>query len=276
MMDQVEEYQIRTIGSDDGINDFRQVISTRDVTEEQCRDGFWLSFGVFLLYNFAVFRRSGQYLHSENVIAWSDIFETFANFCRDRQHPVIDHWRNVLEERTQSEYYTVGLIGHLALHEHRAEFLQLMIDFVRRQSWWADERLQVCFEMDLVSFPYLYRNTDFAPDLNGIYDFEFLTVTPQPDHTASVVLHGPHQQFARALALGEEATSAFDKYIIRYLHQQQYYIKRHSPQHNGEKVHYMMFHSSSFNSQWECDEPEISGEALVGEGGGDQRAAAMR
>ena len=275
MMDQVEEYQIQTIGSDDGINDFRQVISTRDVTEDQCQDGFWLSFSVDLLYNFSVFRRSGQYLHSEQVMDWSEIFETFADFCRDRQHPVIDHWRDVLEERTQSEYYNVGLLGHLALYQHRAEFVQLMIEFVRLQPWWTDERLQVCFEMDLVSFPYIYRNSDFVPDLNGIYDFKFLTVTPQPNRTARVVLRGPHLQFARALALGEEATSVSDEYIIRYQHQQQYYIKKHSSKHNGEKVHYMMFHSSSFNSQWGSGESGAFGTALAGQGSSDERAVAI-
>ncbi len=274
MMDQVEEYQIRTIGSDDGVNDFCQVISTRDVTEKQCKDGFWLSFSVNLLYNFAVFRRSGQFLHTEELMDWSDIFETFANYCRHKQHPVADHWRSVLDARTQSEYYNVGLLGHLALHEHRIEFVQLMIEFVRLQPWGADEQLRLCFEMDLVSLPYLYRNTNFAPDLDGVYDFKSLTAIPLPDRTAKVILRGPHLQLARKLAVGKEAKSATDDYIVRYQHQQQYHIKKHSLKRNAENVHYMMHQSASFHSQWKSGDSEAFEERLIAQGGGEERELA--
>ncbi|WP_411151240.1 B12-binding domain-containing radical SAM protein [Streptomyces sp. A30] len=244
MYGQREALGIVTAEVPSDVSEAELVLATKWVTEEDCRDGYWVNHALYTLYNMrALFVLSG-YLDETGVIPYGELFAQMSRYFRTRTDTEIGRF---LVQQTQElanyDLLNTGKTAHMILSSHRDEFDRLLADFVTAQDWWADPMARQAFEMDLLARAYVYREPVRTPD----YPFTEIVLHEQPHpqgFTAEV-----SAELLRLL-VGREMLQAADPETERVtLHidhrgrQKMPYMPQRSLEHNANYCHGMVLRS---------------------------------
>ncbi|MHA6323676.1 cobalamin-dependent protein [Roseivivax sp. CAU 1753] len=201
---QVDEFRLETIDTDDDVSELQLIVSTRDVSRAENDDGIWLVFAVYCLYNSRALRRLGKYLHDSGKTSWADLFRSFEAFCRSENWDISAYWDSVVRAKTHSEHDVLGRLIHMILHDKRSEFLRMLARFARSQDWWQDKEARVLFEIDCIGVPFVYSNTDFAPESLADIGLEHLAIRETGDRTIRVSVDRQDRGLAARAVFGDE------------------------------------------------------------------------
>ncbi|WP_404193479.1 B12-binding domain-containing radical SAM protein [Streptomyces tauricus] len=224
------------------VSEAELVVATDWVSEEACREGYWLYNAMHTVYNMrGLFLLSG-YLDSAGIVPYGDLFAGVARyFQRRKDSEVLQLFTQSLANLTNYDVLLSGKIGHMILSTRREEFDQLLVDYVTAQEWWSDPMARQAFEMDLIARPYIYREPVRVPE----YEFTELVVHGLGDPETFLV--EVSAELATLLAdremlnpdvLGEAAFT--ERVMLRVNHharQKMRYMPQRSLEHNANYCH---------------------------------------
>lgn len=241
MYHQRELYGLKTEHVPSDVSEAKVVIATNWVSEEQCRDGYWLYNAMHTVYNMrGLFLLSG-YLDAAGIVSYGDLFASVARYFERRMDSeVLRLFTKSLAHLANYDVLLSGKIGHMILSTHREEFDGLLADYVTSQQWWSDPLARQAFEMDLLARPYIYRESVRVPD----YEFTECVVHGLGDAESFIV--EVSAELARLLAAREmldadvPADALSGRVTLRVNHharQKMPYMPQRSLEHNANYCH---------------------------------------
>jgi hypothetical protein len=261
---QAKEFRLETVDTEDDVSELQLIVSTRDVSRAENDDGIWLVFAVYCLYNSRTLRRLGAFLHDSGKMSWADLFRSFATFCRCENWEISAYWTNVVRTKTHSEHDVLGRLIHLILHEKRREFLKVLWRFARSQPWWQDEEARLLFEIDCIGAPFVYSNTEFAPDRLADLGLEYLAIRDTGDRTLRVTVeHADDRRAARAVFGDDRAFSGTFDVDFKADH---FPFMAAKPVRENYTYVYGIIHRASVIAPTWSDAGDLSGKAHLGTG----------
>jgi hypothetical protein len=140
------------------------VVQTEQVSAADFEEGMRLNYAVQALQNTRVLRTVARYLSLSGIRSHGELFSDFVDYWRGRpdDDPIVSFVERSIRE---AGYYDIGNYGqflHEVLHASRSVFGLQVTEFVHSQDWWQDDVARALFEIDLISWPYLYSNTPFG------------------------------------------------------------------------------------------------------------------
>ncbi|OON71560.1 hypothetical protein B1H18_33395 [Streptomyces tsukubensis] len=177
MYGQRESLGILTAEVPSDISEAEVVLGTKWVTEEDCRDGYWVNHALYTLYNMrALFVLSG-YLDSAGIISYGELFAGVSRYFRTRTDTEVCRFLiQQTDDLANYDLLNTGKTAHMILSSHREEFDRILADFVTAQDWWSDPMARQAFEIDLLARAYVYREPVRTPD----YAFTEIVLRDQP------------------------------------------------------------------------------------------------
>jgi len=157
--EQAQKFELElTASREDSAGEYVYVTGTREVSPEDYREGLWLVLALHLLYNSHALSGTFEFL-KEKGVRHLDVLSAFAQWARNvSDFPLFERHRKAAETVGHAAWAYWGAVAFEALHKEREEFLSVLEDFCRTQSWWDDEA-QVNFELDRLMLPFLFSNT---------------------------------------------------------------------------------------------------------------------
>jgi radical SAM superfamily enzyme YgiQ (UPF0313 family) len=173
--------QVRRVPDD--VAEAEVVVATNWVTEQDYDEGVWLYYAMQSLYNLRGLYYLANHLDRTGQLAFGELYAEAVTFFKQHQDSEIGRF---LSESVAGlgNYYLLnaGRLAHLTLHANRAEFDDLLAEFVAGQSFWNDPDARTMFELDLLARPYIYSERPRLPD----YPFEQITVQPHRGNALQV------------------------------------------------------------------------------------------
>ncbi|MGC5562265.1 B12-binding domain-containing radical SAM protein [Streptomyces sp. FR-108] len=223
------------------VSEAEVVVATDWVSQEACRDGYWLYNAMHTVYNMrGLFLLSG-YLDSAGIVSYGDLFAGVARYFQRRQDSeVLQLFTESLASLTNYDVLLSGKIGHLILSTRREEFDQLLADYVTAQEWWSDPMARQAFEMDLIARPYIYRESVRVPEyefteiaVHGLDDAETFVVEVSAELAALL-------KDREMLDAGAQFDTLSDRVVLSVNHharQKMRYMPQRSLEHNANYCH---------------------------------------
>ncbi|MEO0975431.1 MAG: hypothetical protein AAFX85_20260, partial [Pseudomonadota bacterium] len=152
-----------TLTEDDAAGAGEIVVQTREVSYDDYIQGLLFTQAVFLLHDCRGLYVTMQLLSQLGVARVRDVAEAFVTWMES--HPGDDGLFGLWQlGRRQPEkllqYIWKGIVADAVMHEHRAQFDEIVRRFVDEHSaWLADERVAAAVEFDLMSRPYPFVQT---------------------------------------------------------------------------------------------------------------------
>jgi hypothetical protein len=153
------------------------VVQTNDVSYADYLEGWRFMFATIILHNLRSLYCLSNYLDKAGIESHGAIFSKFLEFLTANPETPL---AKIVEEAIlvkSVEPYTLGRIAYFT-HNSRAEFDQLLFQFVSSQTWWEDKAARLFFEVDLLNRPHFYafdgRETRFP-----FKQINILEVTPE-------------------------------------------------------------------------------------------------
>jgi len=157
--------------------EYELVVATREVDRAEHDEGLRFVHAVATLYNARSLYTVAHYLHDTGRLSFAGLFQAFADYCKGRtDFPYVARYEQAIADYGYCHWSYWGEILHLGAHVLREEVDAFVHAFAAAQPWW-DETTQLLFELDLVSRPYPYSNTEIA---DKRYTFEHLDVETVP------------------------------------------------------------------------------------------------
>ncbi|MEE1745565.1 MULTISPECIES: B12-binding domain-containing radical SAM protein [unclassified Streptomyces] len=177
MYGQRESLGILTAEVPSDVSEAEVVLGTKWVTEQDCRDGYWVNHALYTLYNMrALFVLSG-YLDSTGIVSYGELFAQVSRYFRTRTDTEVCRFLiQQTDDLANYDLLNTGKTAHMILSSHREEFDRILADFVTAQDWWADPMARQAFEIDLLARAYVYREPVRTPD----YAFTETVLRDQP------------------------------------------------------------------------------------------------
>jgi putative methyltransferase len=152
-----EEYGLVTMKETDANSEAEIVIETKQVNAEAYGEGVRYVYAVCSLHTQRGLWALGRYLSKNGVARYEDLFKSFVNFTK--RFPQTAHSRFVEDSVKHNDFVRFDNLGALLytnLHTDRESFDELIENFCRTQSFWADPKARFLFEIDLLNRPYVY------------------------------------------------------------------------------------------------------------------------
>ncbi|MBF0288090.1 MAG: radical SAM protein [SAR324 cluster bacterium] len=240
MDNQRAEFEFQVSEDADPNSEAQIVIGTRDVSNDDYQEGVRFSYHVTSLHSLRGLKYTGRYLDSSGIVSFTQLISAFTDFCHHvNNEPYIDYIEDTIAVSGQSKYSSVGGILHVALHENRAEFDELLLNFMNSLYLLNDDYVRFLFELDLLNRPYVYSNT---PISNGQGIIENISIVSQEAGCYTVKIPHKYQELTRNL-LGFEKEETVDHLKIKYRTTQMPYMKGKSYDDNfsycQDKLHKM-------------------------------------
>jgi hypothetical protein len=173
-----DEYQLRTVRNTDEDSEAEIVVQTAEVDRESYDEGMLYAYAVNALYGMRGLRSLAKYLHASGTLSYGDLFSAFVAFAGARpDNPWTALCRRSVRNLEHGTFATQGEQVHLVLQGERDAFDSLLKEFVTSQPFWQDATAQFTFEIDLVSRPYVYRNTPIVPKRYRFRQFSSVETT---------------------------------------------------------------------------------------------------
>jgi radical SAM superfamily enzyme YgiQ (UPF0313 family) len=167
MEQQTSEYGLVAIEDPDPHSEARIVIQTRDATHAEYLDGIRLAFHVTSLHSVRGLWHVAAYLSEHGGVSFAQLLTRFAQFCTQRrQHPYVKYIEDSIASFTHTKFTAFGGLVHNVLHAFRAEFDELLLEFVRNMGWFENEEIRLRMDIDLLNRPYVYSNTPITASRN--------------------------------------------------------------------------------------------------------------
>ncbi len=154
-----DEYGLVTEFADDPAAEAELVVASADVSRKECRDGWWFFFAAFAAFNTRTLTLLSRHLERTGVASHQQLIEPLADLLERDDNPISNYLRSQFET---FGYYDNNFLGHYLftlVHEHRAEWIQLVSRFARTQSWWEDDEARVLLELGLLNIPCVFHET---------------------------------------------------------------------------------------------------------------------
>lgn len=223
------------------VSEAEVVVATNWVSEDACRDGYWLYNAMHTIYNMrGLFLLSG-YLDSAGIVCYGDLFASVARYFQSRKDSeVLQLFSKSLANLTNYDVLLSGKIGHMILSTHREEFDQLLVEYVTAQEWWSDPMARQVFEMDLIARPYIYRESVRVPDyefaeivVHGLGDAETFIVEVSVDLAGLLT----EREMLDADAQGDAVSGRVTLRVNHHARQKMRYMPQRSLEHNANYCH---------------------------------------
>ena len=174
-----QEYGLVTIRDPDPSSEAEIVIRTKEVNADAYREGVRYTYAVTCLYSIRALWFLGRYLSSQGIREYGDLFRAFVAFSQQQSaHPWTVFCEKSIKSLEHVAFANTGALVHLILHTEREAFDDLLEKFVMSQDFWSDPMAQFYFELDLVSRPYVYQNTQIVPKR---HEFKHMRLSAVPD-----------------------------------------------------------------------------------------------
>ncbi|MGW5055643.1 B12-binding domain-containing radical SAM protein [Actinokineospora sp. NPDC004072] len=184
--EQRDVFGVRTARVPSEIAEAEIVVSTRWVNSTEYELGVWYSYIVHAFYNVRALYYLANYLDRSGITPFEDFFAEAVEYFQGRLDThVAQYFAESVKNLGNYDIRDSGLVAHMVLHAHRAEFDATVADFVRRQPWWSQHPLaRAAFELDLIARPYVYDEPVRVPD----YEFEHVSYEPIDDYRGTLTL----------------------------------------------------------------------------------------
>jgi radical SAM superfamily enzyme YgiQ (UPF0313 family) len=174
-----QEYGLQTIRDPDPNSEAEIVILTKEVDVNAYRAGIRYTYAVTCLYSLRALWFLGRYLSSRGIMEYGDFFRAFIAFSQQQSaHPWTVFCEKSIKALEHVAFANTGALVHLILHAEREAFDELLEKFVMSQDFWSDPMAQFYFELDLVTRPYVYQNTQIVPKP---HEFKHMWLSAAPD-----------------------------------------------------------------------------------------------
>jgi hypothetical protein len=160
LRERVEEYGLVTQRSRDPNSEAEIVVQTNEVPFEECRDGWWFVYSMYLLYNVRGLLCLAHYLNQAGIRRFEALFSDFTDYVRRRQSAVTALYEKSFDLRS-NPLLSTGRLIHEVCHERRPAVDSTIVEFAKSQPWWHDEKAQAFLEVDLLNRLYVYTNMEF-------------------------------------------------------------------------------------------------------------------
>ena len=209
------------------------VEGTSDVTREEYIDGLWYKFAMFVLYNCRTLHELLRYLHTENIAKYRDVLRAFAEFAQNiNACAPAEYFRSGLNGQ-HLDFASDGWIGHLVLHQQRAETVNLLESFLRSQHWWDEDRFRGFFELDVLNMPCVYSNTHVSHP-EGFFRVLRVSKYSEVEWAIEVPVEVSSASVALRYATGSEGS--YSRFSLSYRRTQLPYMPGRGTVHNSNNV----------------------------------------
>ncbi len=240
MNQQREEYELQVIDDPDPNSEAQVVVGSKDVSYEDYLEGLRFSFHVTILYSARALRYVGRYLDTSGRLLLGDLLVKFSDFYhQSAPNPYKDFIEDMLATSQQYKFSSIGGILHTVLHAHREEFDRLLVEFMESLGDWADPKVRLLLELDLLNRPYVYRNT---PIVGQSSQLELIRIeSVHRDGYVVRMLEDHYEQVAESLGFVDRGGAPVLK--VKYRSTQLPYMKAKSLDDNysycKDKLHMM-------------------------------------
>jgi hypothetical protein len=164
------EHGFTTVWDPSDVKEIEWVVSTKDVSTEQCEDGLWLYLAFMLLYNARTLYYTLHFLSDQHGISYSTVLEELVAYLKEHRSPLSELCRRIVVDRDPSlDGATFGTVFGFGLHAHRVEFDALLVDFCAHQPWWKLEDVRAVVDIDRLARPFLFNNPNlFKPPAEDV------------------------------------------------------------------------------------------------------------
>jgi radical SAM superfamily enzyme YgiQ (UPF0313 family) len=168
-----KKYGIKTIHKED-VAEEEIVIATNEVSEDEYNKGLDLFHALFMLFTLGGLRVTLIYLQKYLSIKPTDVLDRFIIFINENYaNSGIIKERNILKtEYSFNKMHNIGSIVHNFLYAFRKEGDEIIYSFFKSTSWFSENNVRACYEIDVLNKPYIYKNINI--DLK--YDFKCLEI----------------------------------------------------------------------------------------------------
>jgi radical SAM superfamily enzyme YgiQ (UPF0313 family) len=183
---------------DDPAAEAEIVVQTTDVSRAEFTKGLWFIYSVLAIHNANSLPSLARYLHETDQQPYAEFYAAFSSFCEaSNDSTIADFCRSSIEDARYYDVFNYPTVYFYALHEHRSDFDRLLSGFAHTQPWWTDSTARALFEADMLSRPFIYRNTPFDPPATEFTEFNLLEsadrshiVELNPKHTVALSTYG--------------------------------------------------------------------------------------
>lgn len=158
-----EKFELVTQPVEDGVAEAQIVVQTAEVSLDEFQEGMWFLYAVLALYNTRSIPELSDYLHKSGSMSYSELYTSFIGFCRkDERNVFVEFCEKSIANADYYDIFNYAMVYHIVGHEDRVGFDSLLYRFACSQKWWSDERARVLFELDMLSKPFIYSNTEIT------------------------------------------------------------------------------------------------------------------
>lgn len=163
LRERASEYGLVTITDPNPDSEAELVIGTSEVDARAYEAGIRYIYAATSLYTLRGLFYTCKYLHKRRGISYSEVFKGFLAFAgRNPHHPWTKFCDRGIATAQQAAFSNTGALVHLVLHAERKSVDNLLHAFVRSQDFWNDPLARLCWEIDLLNRPHVYRNTSLS------------------------------------------------------------------------------------------------------------------
>lgn len=155
------------------------VVATKWVTEEEYNEGVWIFYSMQSIYCMRGLYYLANYLDSTGQMCFDELFARVARYFAEHQEKSAICRFFADSVANLGNYYILnsGTHAHMLMHGNRAEFDELLTDFVSGQEFWGQADARALFELDLLARPFIYREKPSLPK----YHFAQLRINARED-----------------------------------------------------------------------------------------------
>ncbi|MEU0885772.1 hypothetical protein ABZ345_44960 [Lentzea sp. NPDC005914] len=182
---QREVFGVQTARVPSEIAEADVVTSTNWVSVPEYEEGVWFAYAMHSLYNVRCLYYLLNYLDRTGLASFGEVFANAVTYFKNRpDSAVTQYFADSVKTLGNYDFRDSGMVAHMVLRAHRAEFDELLATFVRTQPWWSDEGAQAAFELDLLARPHIYAEPIVFPD----YTFEHVRYERVDDNRFTMTL----------------------------------------------------------------------------------------
>jgi len=157
LQDEREKYGLVTESSKDTGSEAEIVVQTKDVSYEECLEGWRLLFATTVLHCFKSLCLTAAHLNASGLERYEGLLSKFSEFSRSQADmPGYSALKMITDERSEEFrfYYTVR---YEIYHAQRELFDLKLFEFVSSHPWWENDSVQRRFEVDMLNRPCLHK-----------------------------------------------------------------------------------------------------------------------
>ena len=156
-----EEHGFTTYWDPSDVKEIEWVLSTKDVSKEECDEGFWFYLAFHLLYNTRALYYTMHYLHQRQGLSYEALYESFAETLKASDSPLGKLVRGIVVDRNPSlDGATYGILLEHVLQSQREGYSRFLAEHCARQPWWSEPEVRLVFQLDLLARPFPFKGQE--------------------------------------------------------------------------------------------------------------------